>query len=392
VFGNVFWVVGGDRADPPRQRRGRRSPEPARPRVGRRRADVRRRLSDLISILAERDYLLPLDAADSSVPGDVEVVFKHNLERDLMVRRPSRGKLARYHLLAAQWLEASGHRQERRAARVPRPGSTSAAAIARRPRAATCWAPIARAQPLRPDEARGLYEKGLALLGEHDAPARWTRCTTSATCSIWSGESRLASASSRCSTWRGATTTRPRPAPRTAGIARVLRRQGQYDPAMEHLRRASELFERRATTAASRRRSTTWAASTGCAAPTGRPSTSTARRWRCASALGDRRSIALSLANIGRVHFDSGNFKAAISQFREALDLRRDIDDRVGVVQSLCGSRGRPRRQTATTSWRWAELDEARAPGHRDRRQAGARRGAVARRRAAHGVGDDAAR
>src|SRR6185503_21381873 len=52
--------------------------------------------------------------------------------------------------------------------------------------------------------------------------------------------------------------------------------------------------------------------------------------------LGDRRSIALSLANIGRVHHDSGNFKAAISQLREALDLRRDIGDLLGVVQSLC--------------------------------------------------------
>src|SRR5678815_3388840 len=53
-------------------------------------------------------------------------------------------------------------------------------------------------------------------------------------------------------------------------------------------------------------------------------------------ALGDRRSIALSLANIGRVHHDSGNFKAAIAQFREALDLRRDIGDLIGIVQSLC--------------------------------------------------------
>ena len=69
-------------------------------------------------------------------------------------------------------------------------------------------------------------------------------------------------------------------------------------------------------------------------------------------ALGDRRSIALSLANIGRVHHDSGNFKAAIAQFREALDLRRDIGDLSGVVQSLCDLGRRPRRGRQPTSSR----------------------------------------
>jgi len=39
---------------------------------------------------------------------------------------------------------------------------------------------------------------------------------------------------------------------------------------------------------------------------------------------------------VGRVHHDSGGFKAAIAQFREALDLRRDIGDMSGVVASLC--------------------------------------------------------
>ncbi|HET7503115.1 MAG TPA: AAA family ATPase, partial [Kofleriaceae bacterium] len=68
--------------------------------------DVRRRVSDLMALLAERDYLLPLDPADSTLPGDVEVVFKHNLERELIVRSTEVSRRARYYLSAAQWLEA----------------------------------------------------------------------------------------------------------------------------------------------------------------------------------------------------------------------------------------------------------------------------------------------
>ena len=64
--------------------------------------DIRRRVSDLVHLLAERDYLLPLDADDSSIPGDVEVVFKHNLERELIVRSTEAGKLERYRV--QEWL------------------------------------------------------------------------------------------------------------------------------------------------------------------------------------------------------------------------------------------------------------------------------------------------
>ena len=71
-------------------------------------------------MLADQDYLLPLDADDSSIPGDVEVVFKHNLERELIVRSTEAGRLARYYLAAAQWLEAKLIAALRRAARVPR--------------------------------------------------------------------------------------------------------------------------------------------------------------------------------------------------------------------------------------------------------------------------------
>ena len=55
--------------------------------------------------LAERDYILQLGVEDSSVPGELEVMFKHNLERELVVNSTEPDRLARYYRLAAHWLE-----------------------------------------------------------------------------------------------------------------------------------------------------------------------------------------------------------------------------------------------------------------------------------------------
>ena len=51
--------------------------------------------------------------------------------------------------------------------------------------------------------------------------------------------------------------------------------------------------------------------------------------------LADRRSIALSLNNLGLVHQDSGQFKDAIDAFSQSLGIRREIGDLMGVVASL---------------------------------------------------------
>ncbi|MBK7074046.1 MAG: tetratricopeptide repeat protein [Myxococcales bacterium] len=333
VLGNVFWQsaavaltrqdgAAAPVADPLEREWGDGEP-------------IRRRIGDLVFGLAERDYLLVLDAADSSVPGDVEVVFKHNLERELIVKATEPRKRARYHLLAAQWLEArlndkSDEQLEFLTGLYERGGDQA--------KAARCYllgADRARAR-YAADEARGLYEKGLALLGAHDAPARMDGLHNLGDVLDLVGES--AAALERFNdmlelAWRfdnqakaGAAHTR---------IARVLRRQGQYDPAMEHLRRASELFTQAqddrgiASTLDDIGRVHWLRGAYGQAVDFHRQALTLRKQ------LGERRSIALSLANIGRVHFDSGNFKAAIAQFREALDLRRDIDDRAGVVESL---------------------------------------------------------
>jgi tetratricopeptide (TPR) repeat protein len=339
VFGNVFWVsavIAMTRleSEPPAV-----LPAPLEVEWGEG-EDVRRRVSDLVASLAERDYLLPLDVDDSSIQGESEVVFKHNLERELIVRSTEVGRRARYYLSAAQWLEAktvqrSDEQLEFLAVLYERGGDKL--------RAAHCYlqgGDRARAR-YAPDESRALYEKGLQMLGEVDAPARLDALHNLGDVLEQSGRTEEAMryfVEMLQLAWRydnfakaGAAYSR---------LARGYRRFGKYDLAMDHLRRAHELFERSrddrgiASTLDDMGRVNWLRGGFGQALEFHRQSL-TIRR-----ALGDRRSIALSLANIGRVHHDTGNFKAAINQFREALDLRRDIGDLVGVVQSLCDLAG----------------------------------------------------
>ena len=335
VFGNVFWssaVIALTRLE---------QPTPAKPPGSLELEwgegeDVRRRINDLIAILAERDYLLMLEGDDSSIPGDVEIVFKHNLERELIARSTEPGRLARYFLAAAQWLESKlqqlrDEQLEFLATLYERGGDAR--------RAARCYlqgGDRARAR-YSPGEARQLYQKGLAMLGEADAPARMDALhnlgdvieqvgKTDEAAGYFTEMLQLA--------WRYDNLNKAGAA--YSRLARGQRRLGKYDAAMEHLRRAEQLFERSrdergiASTLDDMGR-VHWLRGGYAQALDFHREALAIRR-----ALGDRRSIALSLANIGRVHHDSGNFKAAIGQFREALDLRRDIGDLVGIVQSLC--------------------------------------------------------
>ncbi len=334
VFGNVFWisaVIAMTRLEAPGDPR---PPGPLELEWGEG-EDVRRRISDLISILSDQDYLLRLDAEDSSIPGESEVVFKHNLERELIVRSTERSRLARHYLSAAQWLEAktvqrSDEQLEFLANLYERGGDAR--------RAARCYLQGGDRARTRyaPEEAQALYGKGLAMLGEADAPARMDALHNLGDVLEQVGRTEDAMVMFEQMlrlSWRYDNLAKAGAA--YSRLARGQRRYGNYDLAMEALRRAHELFERSrddrgiASTLDDMGRIHWLRGAYSQALDLHRQALTTRR------ALGDRRSIALSLANIGRVHHDTGNFKAAINQFREALDLRRDIGDLVGVVQSL---------------------------------------------------------
>jgi tetratricopeptide (TPR) repeat protein len=345
VFGHVFWlgaVVALTRIDkttqPPKPG-GPPPPPPPGPMDYRWTAEddgVRRKITQIVADLVERDYILQLDAEDSTIAGDTELVFKHNLERELIVKSTEAGRLARYHRGAAQWLEANlaGRSEEQLeflGQLYERGGD--------RHRAARCYltgADKARARYAN-EEAVDLYGRGIALIEDADALARMEALHNLGDVLDLTGRSddalvrfaemlRLA--------WMY--DQRGKGGAAHSRIGRIHRRRGEYDRAMEHLREAQALFER-----ASDRRGIAGALDDigkvhwlrggyGQALEFHRQALAIRR------ALGERRSIALSLANIGRVHHDSGGFKAAIAQFREALDLRRDIGDMRGVVASLC--------------------------------------------------------
>jgi len=335
VFGNVFWISAVISMTRLERIAPKHQPAPLEIEWGNG-EDVRRRVSDLISGLADRDYLLLLDTDDSSIGGESEVVFKHNLERELIAKSTEVARLQRYYLSAAQWLEAktvqrSDEQLEFLANLYERGGDAR--------RSARCYlqgGDRARSR-YAPEEARLLYEKGLAMIGDRDAPARMDALHNLG--DVLEAAGRTDEASScfvemLSLAWRYDNMAKAGAA--YSRLARGQRRLGKYDIAMEHLRRAHDLFTRSrddrgiASTLDDMGRVHWLRGAYGQALDFHRQAL-TIRR-----ALGDRRSIALSLANIGRVHHDTGNFKAAINQFREALDLRRDIGDLVGVVQSLC--------------------------------------------------------
>ncbi|HTM19174.1 MAG TPA: tetratricopeptide repeat protein, partial [Kofleriaceae bacterium] len=349
VFGHVFWlgaVVALTRIDKALQARvqakagGPPPPPPPGPLdYGWTGEDdpVRRKTTQVVGEMVERDSILQLDPEDSTIAGDIELVFKHNLERDLIVRSTEAGRLARYHRGAAQWLEANlapGRSEEQLeflGQLYERGGD--------RHRAARCYltgADKARARYAN-EEAVDLYTRGLGLIEDADALARMEALHNLGDVLDLTGRSEEALARfGEMLRLAWMFDQRGKGGAAHSRIGRIHRRRGDYDRAMDHLREAQALFEK-----ASDRRGIAGAlddigkvhwlrGAYGQALEFHRQALAIRR------ALGERRSIALSLANIGRVHHDSGAFKAAIAQFREALDLRRDIGDMRGVVASLC--------------------------------------------------------
>lgn len=298
--------------------------------------ELGQRVMKILESLVERDYLLEVGAEDSSLHGEFELVFKHNLERELIVKSTEPDRLSRYYRLAAHWLETrlagrSEEQLEALAQLYERGGD--------RHRASHCYlsgGDMARAR-FANQEAVELYTRGLAMLDENDALARFTALhnlgdvfdrvgDTDAAIENFRDMLRLA--------WLFGDQAKAGAA--HGRLGRIFRRLGEYDRAMRHFVEAHERFskaadERGIASMLDDMGQVHWMRGAYAQALEFHRQALSIRR-----AIGDQRSIALTLANIGRVHHDSGSFKAAITQFREALDIRRSIDDSIGVVRSLC--------------------------------------------------------
>jgi tetratricopeptide (TPR) repeat protein len=297
---------------------------------------IRSRVLAVLDDLVERDYVLRLTPRDSSVLGDVEYVFKHNLERELIAKSTDGRKVQNYHRLAAQWFESKlAQRTEEQLeylAQLYEKGGD--------PRRATyCYLAGADRAYARyaHESAVNLYSRALEMMEEDDVVAHLSALHNLGAVQDTLGRTEEAIRSFTEMLHRAWLFDHPAKAGAAySRLGRVYRRIGQFDQAMDHLVAAHALFRR-----AEDRRGIAGTLDDMGRIHWIRGAYGKALEFhRTALALrkdiGDPRSIALSLANIGRVLNDCGDFKAATHEFKEALKLRRRHDDLSGVVLSLC--------------------------------------------------------
>jgi len=338
IFGNVFWVnglVAMTRLDR-EQAYARGKPPPVPPPEGwvddGLGAEVLRRVERLV----ERDYLLMLPSGDSSIPGETEVVFKHNLERDLVWRMIDAAKRRRWHRLAAQWLEVKlAERSEEQLEFLaglyergddPRRAAAAYLAAGDKARARFANAP-----------AIDLYRRALALYQFDDVAPRLEALHNLGTVLALVGKTDEAAAHFGEMLRLAWLYDHPAKGGAAYGrIGRIHRQRGDYDRALVHFKLAHDLHsrardERGVAGALDDAGIVYW-----LRGDYARAQEHATRALELRRRLGDKRSIALSLANMGRVLNDSGAFPAALERFREAHELRREIGDRAGTIQSLC--------------------------------------------------------
>jgi tetratricopeptide (TPR) repeat protein len=305
----------------------------------------RARLETVLGELVERDYLLKMP--DSTVPGEAEYIFKHNLERDLVLTQVPPARARRYFHVVAEWLETrlpaderdqTGEQLEYQASLYSRGGHRARAAE-------RYMAAAAKARQRFANEAAAeLYARGFEHLEAEDLLGRLDPLHDYGDVLQRSGRVREALAAFTRMldvAWR---LDHPAKAGAAHGrIARAHRAIGEYDAAEQHLEHALALFRAAGDTRGV----------AGVEDDLGRVAflrgayaQALERHGRALDlrrALGDKRSLALSLHNLATVHQASGAHAEAMMRFSEALALRREIGDRPGVVQSL---------QAVAAAWR----------------------------------------
>jgi tetratricopeptide (TPR) repeat protein len=335
IFGSVFWVssvVALARTDHAREKRAL----PATPGQGWVEDGLKGEYLRRIQALAERDYVLALPEGDSTIPGDVEVVFKHNLERDLVWKLLPGEKRTRYYRVAAQWLEIKlTERSEEQldflAQLYHGGGDLRRAALALQAAGDKARLRYANAH------AVDFYKRALALFEPDDVLLRME--TLHHLGSVLSLVGRTDEALAQFQEMLHVAWLFDHPAKGGAAhgrLGRIYRQKGDYARALDHFTTAHELFDR-----ADDLRGLAGALDDMGMVHWLRGDYDLAldhhrRALELRQRIGDRRSIALSLANIGRVHHDQGRFDEAMGRFREALEIRRAIGDREGTVSSLC--------------------------------------------------------
>ncbi len=296
--------------------------------------DDKERIDEILGDLVERDYILELP--DSTFPGTIEYIFKHNKERVAIEHRVSAAAKQRYHKSIADWMEHQGgvFDNEEYAAMLANhreAGGESYAAGLIYLRAGN----LARAR-YASVTAGEYFERGLPLLEEGAVAQRLEALHNYGDVLQQNGRIDDALAAfGEMLTLAYRLDLRGKGGAAHNRIGRLYREIGNLDEAASHFQTALALFE---STGDFRGVASTiddigklhWMKGEYDLALT-----ELREGLRRRQELGDRRSIALSLNNLGLVLQDSGDFSAALDAFTESLAIRRQIGDQVGVIVTL---------------------------------------------------------
>jgi tetratricopeptide (TPR) repeat protein len=295
------------------------------------------KLKDTLRELKERDYVLTLP--DGTFADDEEYVFKHNLERETLLKLLPRAHAMRFHKAIADWLSFKPHvrtheeymgmlaRHQEEAGLVVQAAATylDAAHLAREHYSnAKASEYYVKGLTLLRDGAEGSTEQQLRALHHYgDVLQLLGRSDEALDCY----SEMLARAYRLNLRSRGGTAH--------SRIGRLFRDTGRLDDGQVHLECALTLFEdsgddRGVASAMDDIGKLCWLRGNYEQALSHTQRALTLRRK-----LGDRRSISLSLNNLGLVYQDSGQFMLALDSFEQALRIRREIGDFVGVSISL---------------------------------------------------------
>lgn len=294
-------------------------------------------IRQLLADLVDRDYVLRLP--DSTFPGDEEYVFKHNLEREALVRLTPPASARRQHRAIAEWLtfrenaDASEEYLEMLARHREKAGAVALAASSYVQAGERALSRYANAK------AAELFARGLTLLEQCDPADEDLRLNALhhhgdvLQALGRNDEAYRAFVEMLTRAWR--LDLRSKGGAAHSRIGRLYRETGRLDDASRQLTASLALFGQ-----AQDEQGTA-----GTLDDIGRlhwlkgdyalAIEYTARALSMRRRIGDPRAMAVSLNNLGLVHQDSGNHHAALDAFEQALRIRREIGDLVGGSRTL---------------------------------------------------------
>ena len=287
----------------------------------------------LLETLADRDYVLPLP--DSSIPGEREYAFKHNLERETLYRLTNRSRMRTLHRRVGEWLEFHGEEDAEAHIEMLAQHFEEGGAPDRAARYYVSAGDRARARYANA-KASEYYARGLELLGDADPRIRVEALHHYGDVLQLAGRNDEAlSAFGEMLNMAWCLDLKAKGGAAHNRIGRLYRAIGHLDQAMRHLGTGHALFD-----ADGDRRGQASSLDDIGKVHWMRGDYSSAERFMLKALelrreLDDVRSIALSQNNLGLVYQDSGRFSEAQRAFEEALLLRQEIGDRPGIAQTL---------------------------------------------------------